>query len=58
MNKKELKKLAIAKLNTKKVQNIRKQVCQYFSGEEQKKCIHSFNQSFIESFIQSAQHQL
>ncbi len=55
MDKKQLRKLAIKKLNTKEIQTIRKQVCQKFIGEEQKKCMCSFNKSFIESFIKSAQ---
>jgi hypothetical protein len=55
MDKKELRKLAIKKLNTKEIQKIRKQVCQQFIGNEQKKCMDSFNKSFIKSFIKSAQ---
>ena len=58
MDKTELRKLAIKKLNTKEIQKIRKQVCQQFIGEEQKKCINSFNKSFIKSFIESAQSRL
>uniref|UniRef100_A0A6C0HY10 Uncharacterized protein n=1 Tax=viral metagenome TaxID=1070528 RepID=A0A6C0HY10_9ZZZZ len=58
MDKKELRKLAIKKLNTKEIQKIRKQLCQQFIGEEQKKCIYSFNKSFIKSFIKSAQSRL
>jgi hypothetical protein len=58
MDKTELRKLAIKKLNTKEIQKIRKQVCQQFIGEEQKKCIDSFNKSFIKSFIKSAQSRL
>ena len=53
MYKKELRNLAIKKLNTKQIQKIRNQICQQFIGEEQKKCIDSFNKSFIKSFIQS-----
>ena len=55
MDKKELRKLAIKKLNTKEIQKIRKQVCQQFIGNEQKKCMDSFNKRFIKSFIESAQ---
>jgi hypothetical protein len=55
---KELRKLAIKKLNTKEIQKIRKQVCQQFIGEEQKKCMDSFNKSFIKSFIKSAEYRL
>ena len=58
MDKTELRKLAIKKLNTKEIQKIRKQVCQQFIGEEQKKCIDSFNKNFIKSFIKSAQSHL
>jgi len=55
MDKKELRKLAIKKLNTRGVQQIRKVVCQQFTGEGQKKCMESFNKSFVKSFIKSAQ---
>ena len=58
MDKKELRKLAIKKLNTKEIQKIRKQVCHLFIGEEQKKCMDSFDKSFIKSFIQSAQSRV
>ena len=58
MDKKELRKLAIKKLNTKEIQKIRKQVCKQFIGEDQKKCMNSFNNSFIKSFIKSAQSRL
>ena len=47
MDKTELRKLAIKKLNTKEIQKIRKQVCQQFIGEEQKKCIDSFTPFYI-----------
>jgi hypothetical protein len=55
---KELRKLAIKKLNTKEIQKIRKLVCKQFIGEEQKKCMDSFNESFIKSFIFSRENQL
>jgi len=58
MDKKELRKLAIKKLNTKEIQKIRKQVCKQFIGEGRKKCMDSFNESFIKSFIKSAQSRL
>jgi hypothetical protein len=58
MDKELLRKLAIKKLNTKEIQKIRKQVCQQFIGEEQKKCMDSFNKSFIKSFIKSAKYRL
>ena len=58
MDKKELRKLAIKKLNTKEIQKIRKQLCDQFSGEEKKKCMDAFNKSFIKSFIKSAQSRV
>ena len=58
MDKKELRKLAIKKLNTKEIQKIRKQVCKQFIGKDQKTCMNSFNKSFIKSFITSAQSRL
>jgi hypothetical protein len=58
MDKKELRKLAIKKLNTKEIQKIRKQVCGQFIGEAQKICMDSFNKSFIKEFIKSAQSRL
>jgi hypothetical protein len=58
MDKKELKKLAIKKLNTKEIQKIRNQVCRQFIGEEQKKCMDSFDKSFTKSFIKSAQKKM
>lgn len=58
MDKKELRKLAIKKLNTKKIQQIRMIVCHQFIGEEQKKCMNSFNKEFIKSFIKSAQYRV
>lgn len=58
MDKKELRKLAIKKLNTKEIQTIRKQVCRQFIGEEQKKCMYSFNKSFIKSFMKSSQYRV
>ena len=47
MDKKELRKLAIKKLNTKEIQKIRKQLCHQFIGEEQKKCMDSFTHFLI-----------
>jgi hypothetical protein len=46
MNKTEIKKLAIKKLNSKPVKNYKKQ---------KKDCINSFDKSFIQSFIRSYQ---
>ena len=58
MDRKELKKLAVKQLNTKKIQKIRNQVCKQFVGKEQKRCMESFDKSFVKSFIQSAQLHL
>jgi len=58
MDKKELRKLAIKKLNTKEIQTIKKQVCKQFNGEDKKQCIKSFEESFIKSFIKSTQYRL
>jgi hypothetical protein len=54
MNKIELIRMAIEKLNSKPVKNIKKQLCQNFIDKKQKKdCITEFNKSFIKSFIRS-----
>ena len=54
MNKIEVKKLALKKLNTKEVQIIKKQLCQNFVDRKQKKdCITAFDKSFVKSFIDS-----
>jgi hypothetical protein len=54
MTKKELTKLAIKHLNSKKVQSIKKQLCESFIDiQEKKDCITAFNKSFIKSFIRS-----
>lgn len=59
MNRAEIKKLAIKKLNSKPVKNYKKQLCQFFIDEKQKKdCITSFDKSFIKSFIHSYQARL
>jgi hypothetical protein len=59
MNKIELLKLASKKLNTKKVQIVKKQLCQMFIDRKQKKdCMTAFDKSFIKSFILSYQNQL
>jgi hypothetical protein len=58
MDEKELRNLAIKKLNTKEIQKIRNQVCRQFIGEEQQKCMDSFDKSFIKSFIKSAQKKM
>ena len=52
MNIIELIKLAMKELNTKNVQNIKKQLCKQFICRKQKKdCITEFDKSFIKSFI-------
>jgi hypothetical protein len=52
MDKIELRKLAIEKLNTKEVKNIKKQLCQCFIDRKQKKeCMTAFDKSFIKSFV-------
>jgi hypothetical protein len=54
MNKIELKKIAVKKLNTKSVQKIKKQLCENFSDKKQKEdCMIGFDKGFIESFIKS-----
>ena len=59
MNKIELKRFAIKELNTKKVQNIKKQLCNQFIDNKQKRdCMKSFNKSFIKSFISSYQKKI
>jgi hypothetical protein len=59
MNRSEIKKLAIKKLNSKPVKNYKKQLCQIFIDERQKKdCITNFDKSFIKSFIHSYQTRM
>ena len=59
MNKTEIKELAIKKLNSKPVKNIKKHLLQYFCNENDKKdCINSFDKSFIKSFIHSYQNRV
>lgn len=58
MDKKDLRELAIKKLNTKEIQKIRNKLCRLFIGKEQKKCMDSFDKNFIQSFIKSAQSRL
>ena len=48
MNKIELKRFAIKELNTKKVQNIKKQLCNQFIDNKQKRdCMKSFTPFLI-----------
>jgi len=59
MNKSELTKMAIKKLNTKPIKNIKKQLCQNFIDKKQKKdCITEFDKAFIKSFIRSYQNKM
>jgi hypothetical protein len=59
MTKRELRKLAIKQLNSKKVQSIKKQLCDQFIDRKQKKdCMSAFDKSFIKSFIFSRENQL
>jgi hypothetical protein len=59
MNKIELRDLAIEKLNTKEIKNIKKQICQMFTERKQKKdCISAFDKNFIKSFIRARQNQV
>lgn len=58
MTKSELRKLAIKHLNSKKVQSIKKKVCEQFTDIKQKKdCMTAFDKSFIKSFIFSHQNK-
>lgn len=59
MDKIELRVLAIEKLNTKEVKNIKKQICKIFSDRKQKKdCITEFDKNFIKSFIRARENQI
>jgi len=52
-----LRKLAIAHLNTSKVQSIKKQLCEIFIDRKQKKdCMTAFDKNFIKSYIHSRQN--
>jgi hypothetical protein len=56
MNKKQLKKLAVKALKTKKVQNsINRKICNIFVGNAKKACTTEFDKSFIKSFIRAYQ---
>jgi hypothetical protein len=59
MTKKEVKNLAIKQLKTKKVQSIKKQLCENFTDKKQKKdCMTAFDKSFIKSFIYSYENHM
>ena len=56
MNKKQLKKLAVKALKTKKVQNsVNRKICNIFPGDAKKACTTEFDKSFIKSFIRAYQ---
>ena len=59
MTKTKLIKLAIKHLNSKKVQSIKKQLCEKFIDiKEKKDCMSAFDDSFVKSFIHSHQNQI
>ena len=59
MTKGELKKIAIKKLNSKTVKSIKKQLCDQFIDNTQKKdCMTAFDKNFIKSFIFSYQNKM
>lgn len=58
MNKIKLQEMAIEKLNSKEITNIKKQLCQMFiNNKEKENCIREFDKSFIKSFIISYQNK-
>jgi hypothetical protein len=58
MNKLELKKLAIERLNTEEIKIIKKQLLQDISDKKEKDdCIAEFDKNFIKSFIRWRQNQ-
>jgi hypothetical protein len=58
MNNTEVKRMAIKNLNTKPVQNIKKQLCRLYINEKEKRnCSTIFDKSFIKSFIHSYHYQ-
>jgi hypothetical protein len=59
MTKTELRKLAIKHLNSKKVQSIKKQICDRFTDKKQKHdCMTAFDKNFIKSFISAREKQM
>ncbi len=59
MDRTELKKLAIKHLKNKQIKMFKKQLCQNFIDEKQRKeCISEFNKNFIKSFIDSYQNRI
>jgi hypothetical protein len=59
MNNIELRKLAIKKLKNKKVQSIKKHLCNQFIDKKQKKeCVIGFDKGFIKSFISSRKNHM
>jgi len=55
MNKTEIEKKAIKKLQSKPVKNIKTQLCQKMlvDKKEKKDCIREFDKAFIRAFIKS-----
>ena len=54
MNKTDLKKLALKKLNSREVQKYKKRICEQFTDKKQKKeCMTAFDKSFVKSFMNS-----
>lgn len=59
MNNSELRKIAIKQLKNKKVQSIKKHLCNQFIDRKQKKdCMIAFDKSFIKSFISSRKKRM
>jgi hypothetical protein len=59
MNKIELKELAIEKLNTNEIKNIKNKMCQPIIDAKQKKeCMSAFDKNFIKSFIRARENQV
>ena len=56
MNNAEIKKMAIKELNTKPIQNLKKQLCRLFTNERARRgCSSNFDKGYIKSFIHSYQ---
>ncbi len=59
MNKIKLQEMAIQELNSKEIKNIKKQLCQMFiNNKEKKNCIREFDKNFIKSFIICYQNKM
>jgi hypothetical protein len=54
MNKTDLRKLALKKLNSREVQKYKKTLCGiYTDKKQQKECMSAFDKSFVKSFMDS-----